>query len=315
MSRGFDSVPAGRNDNANLEDLFELFDFRSATKGYVAIRLLPYSMLPIKRHWIHALNKEKKPTAFPKMCVEFNPDDTNKPLKGRVCPYCKLEHGPMRENYPAHYEEFMLANAIIRPLQESTRINRKKFTPAEKKTGIKDVTSESATPVRIVRLPMGVARRIKEMAELNGGKHVNDAKKGIDVLIKYDPKAKSAGDTYRLERGDRTPLTAEELEYLRYDLEPFEEIYDALGRTDSAAAMADLKKSTLIGGGSRDDDDDEDEDDDDGFSRGGKKGKKDKKKSSRDDDEDEDEDDDDDDDDDRSSKKKKAAKKTGKSKR
>jgi hypothetical protein len=159
MSRGFDSVPAGRNDNANLEDLFELFDFRSATKGYVAIRLLPYSMLPIKRHWIHALNKEKKPTAFPKMCVEFNPDDPNKPLKGRVCPYCKLEHGPMRENFPAHYEEFMLANAIIRPLQDSTRINRKKFTPAEKKTGIKDVTSESATPVRIVRLPMGVARR------------------------------------------------------------------------------------------------------------------------------------------------------------
>jgi hypothetical protein len=120
---------------------------------------------------------------------------------------------------------------------------------------------------------MGVARRIKEMAELNGGKHVNDAKKGIDVLIKYDPKAKSAGDTYRLERGERTPLTAEELEYLRYDLEPFEEIYDALGRTDSAAAMADLKKSTLIGGGSRDDDDDED-DDDEGFGGKGKgKGK------------------------------------------
>ena len=300
MARGFEAAPSrGGNDSAKLEELFDLFDPKTATKSYVALRFLPIDMLPVRRHWIQSKTKDGKPTAFPKMCVSFDPDNPSTPLKGRKCPFCELDHGPDDKGFPARMEEYMLANVIVRDLQDTLRVG--KMTPQEKKTGFKDITSKSATPVRVIRIPLGVARRLEEMSEMNKGKKVTDPKYGIDVMLKFNPKAAPA-EMYKLERGERTPITAEEEAYLVYNLSDYEEIYDAMGRLDSKAALEEFKRIDIVGVSKHSDDDD---DDDGGFRAGSKSGKKKPNRDNDDEYEDEDEDEDEDDEDEpRSSRRK-----------
>lgn len=286
--RGFDQVPdANGNDSAKLEELFQLFEPKSAQKSYVALRFMPYSMLPVRRHWIQIKTAKGKRTAIPKMCVAFDPDNPDKPLKGRHCPYCELDHGPEDKGFPARKEEYMLANVLVRDLQETIRVG--KMTNEERETGHKDISSKSGTPIQVFRMPMGVARRIKEMAEMNDNKAVTDKKAGIDVLIKFNPKA-AAAEMYKLERGERTPITKKEMEYLYWNLDDADEIYDLMGRLDPKRALEEFKKMD-IQGIERDEEEDEEEDDDGFSARGKNKGKKGGKSKARsfDDDEDEDE--------------------------
>lgn len=274
--RGFDNLPqgGGHNDAAKIEELVELFDLKSAQRAFVALRFLPSSMLPMRRHWIQIKTKTGT-SSIPKMCSEFDPDNPDTPLPGRKCPYCKLPHGKPEEGYPAKLEEHMYANVLVRDLQDSLTVNPSKYTKEEKETGFKSMNSKSVTPVRVLRMPLGVARRIKEMAEHNKGKPVYDLKMGMDVLLKYNPKA-APTDMYRLDRGDgeRTPLTKAEQQYLIFDLEDADSIYDAMGRLDNARALAEFKKMNVI---SSIEEAEEEEDEDDDFSpsgRGKKAGKK-----------------------------------------
>ena len=304
--RGFDQVPdTNSNDSAKLEELFQLFDPKSAQKSYVALRFMPYNMLPVRRHWVQIKTAKGKRTAIPKMCVSFDPDNPSVPLKGRHCPYCELDHGPEDKGYPARKEEYMLANVLVRDLQDTIRVG--KMTSEERESGHKDISSKSGTPVQVFRMPMGVARRIKEMAEMNGNKAVNDKKSGIDVMVKFNPKA-AAAEMYKLERGDRTPLTKSEMEYLYWNLDDADEIYDLMGRLDSKRALEEFKKLDIQG--IERDDEEEEEDDEDGFSARGKKNKGKGKSKARSFDEDDDEEEEEDEDDAPRGKKKKPAKKS-----
>ena len=270
--RGFDNLPqgGGHNDAAKIEELVELFDLKSAQRAFVALRFLPSSMLPMRRHWIQIKTKTGT-SSIPKMCSEFDPDNPDTPLPGRKCPYCKLPHGKPEEGYPAKLEEHMYANVLVRDLQDSLTVNPSKYTKEEKETGFKSMNSKSVTPVRVLRMPLGVARRIKEMAEHNKGKPVYDLKMGMDVLLKYNPKA-APTDMYRLDRGDgeRTPLTKAEQQYLIFDLEDADSIYDAMGRLDNARALAEFKKMKVI---SSIEEGEEEEEEDEDFSPSGR-GKK-----------------------------------------
>ena len=296
--RGFDNLPqgGGHNDAAKIEELVELFDLKSAQRAFVALRFLPSSMLPMRRHWIQIKTKTGT-SSIPKMCSEFDPDNPDTPLPGRKCPYCKLPHGKPEEGYPAKLEEHMYANVLVRDLQDSLTVNPSKYTKEEKETGFKSMNSKSVTPVRVLRMPLGVARRIKEMAEHNKGKPVYDLKMGMDVLLKYNPKA-APTDMYRLDRGDgeRTPLTKAEQQYLIFDLEDADSIYDAMGRLDNARALAEFKKMKVIS--SIEEGEEEEEEDDDfspsgrgkkaGKNAGGKKSRYDEEEEELDEEEDED---------------------------
>ena len=298
--RGFDNLPqgGGHNDAAKIEELVELFDLKSAQRAFVALRFLPSSMLPMRRHWIQIKTKTGT-SSIPKMCSEFDPDNPDTPLPGRKCPYCKLPHGKPEEGYPAKLEEHMYANVLVRDLQDSLTVNPSKYTKEEKETGFKSMNSKSVTPVRVLRMPLGVARRIKEMAEHNKGKPVYDLKMGMDVLLKYNPKA-APTDMYRLDRGDgeRTPLTKAEQQYLIFDLEDADSIYDAMGRLDNARALAEFKKMKVIS--SIEEGEEEEEEDDDfspsgrgkkaGKNAGGKKSRYDEEEEELDEEEEEDED-------------------------
>lgn len=327
MARGFDAVSDNSSrDNLRESDLWEIYPLAKKAAGqWTTLRILSLDFLPIKKHWVRIMaGKEKsKLVKIPVMCVNFDPDSKD-PLRGMKCPWCALEHGDDKSGAPAQYDFKWYVQAISRDEQESKPRKLPKHTKQEQKTGKKDKDSDSWTPVVVVPITNSLANKIKQLGERNfhkvkdkkSGKKIekafpiNDPKYGCDVEIKYDAKA-AAANKYTVERGKHRPITEEESEYLTWNFEDWEGIYNALGRLDEKAALTEFKRMDIIGGSEVVDDDEDDDDDDDSMSLGKKKkGKKsnDKKRRKLSDDDDEDEDDDDDDEDDRKSKKSKKSK-------
>lgn len=325
MARGFDAVSDNSSrDNLRESDLWEIYPLAKKAAGqWTTLRILSLDFLPIKKHWVRIMaGKEKsKLVKIPVMCVNFDPDSRD-PLRGMKCPFCALEHGDDKSGAPQQVDFKWFVQAISRDEQEAKPRKLPKHTSQEKKTGKKDKDSDSWTPVVVVPITNSLANKIKQLGERNfhmvkdkkTGKKVeksfpiNDPKYGCDVEIKFDAKA-AAANKYTVERGKHRPITEEESEYLTWNFDNWEEIYNALGRLDEKAALTEFKRMDIIGGSVIEDgdDDDDDDDDDDSMSLGKKKksSKKDKggkKRRTLDDDEDED-DDDDDDEDDRKSKK------------
>ena len=283
----------GNKDSVKLDEVIELH--KLPDNEWSQLRFLPGKILPVKRHWIKILGgKEKREITIPRYCIAFNPANENEPrldAKGKPihCPYCDLTHG---NEGSSRYEFFYLANAIVRELQEDEPRKKAPHTKEEKKTGIKDIRSKSWTPVRVVRITSSVAARIQELSEGNlvKGKDkvrkqydVTDAKYGIDIRIKYKPKG-AGTDKYSADKDERTPLTEDELAYLKWDVT--EQLIDVTGRMDAKQALEDFKRMEVVGG------DVPDDDDEDGYSLGDdKKKKKGKKSKPFNDDDDDDEDD------------------------
>ena len=212
------------------EDLFELFTPSTDAKGeFVSLRFMPTPILPMKRHWVQIrAGKEKKAVSIPIVCIAFDPDSDEplKDAKGKSieCPFCKLPHGKKEEGYPAQEEVKYLANVIVRDIQENPPRKLPEPTKAERKSGFKDIKSKTFTPVRVITVPPGVTRRLRDLGARNIPKKnsktgadgktsypVNDAKFGIDIDIRFNPKAAGA-EKYTVEKGNElTPLTKEEL--------------------------------------------------------------------------------------------------------
>jgi hypothetical protein len=266
MARGFDDVPDNTGyDSVRLEEIVDLWlPSKEAASSEMDIRILPHSMLPIKTHWI-SIQTKKGEIRVPRVCVSFNPDNQSEPLDGRECPYCKLDH--TKDTGVASSQIYYYANAIVRDEQQNEPANRRAPTKEEAKTGVKDMNSKTWTPVRVVQLTGGVGRKLKEMANNNKAKikgeskafPVNHEKFGVDISIKFNPKA-SGEAKYSIDKTERTPLTEEEKEYLYFDLEDAEGIYDKIGRLDTKAAVKDLKGLKINGSVT-----DDEEDDDDGY--------------------------------------------------
>ena len=103
--------------------------------------------------------------------------------------------------------------------QKSRRIDKK--TVRWKERG-----SKSWTPVRVVRIPPGLAQKTQVLSANNTRQNragdvrsydLAHPKYGCDVSIKYDKDAEPKA-MYGLHSGQRTKLTDEELAYLRYPL-------------------------------------------------------------------------------------------------
>lgn len=323
---GFGTIKpkSGNKDSLKLHEVIEMHKWPD--DKWSVVRFLETPIISVKRHWINIVaGKEKKLITIPRYCLAHNIlneheprlDKKGKPVK---CPYCDLVHG-RDDNASARAEFFYLANAIIREIQEDEPRKKSPPTKEEKASGFKDIRSKTWTPVRACRITSSVALRIQELSEGNTVKDKKTGKKvaydvthpkhGIDIRIKYKPKA-AGTDKYSADADERSPLSEEEKGYLIWDLS--DNLLDATGRTTFEQAVEDFKRMEVVGGDTPDDDDD---DDDDGYSLGDKKGKKSKKKSKAafsdddddsDSDDDDDSDSDDDDDEPKSSKKKKGSK-------
>ena len=248
----------GGNNSQKMEELFEVLKL---TNKWIQLRILPQTeanqnpMISIKQHWIDIIgSKSKKEVRIPKMCVGHDSltDETGE------CPYCDLG------NNPTH---FYLVNVLVRSLQDDAPAKQRR-TAEEKKTGIKEMGSDSWTPNRVLRIPSSLMLKIQGLKDINkhaikGEKkpfNVNHAKFGADIMLKHDKNAKGA-DQYQVQLADKGALTEEELGFLVWQLD--ETVADAMGKETLANAKKEIGRMEFasdydMGGDSGDDDDDED---------------------------------------------------------
>lgn len=264
-------------------------------------------------YWIKIRYKAKdteewKTTDIPKMSTSYN-GLTEEFDENIYDPWHKaFTSGKYGENI--REQKYYYGNSIFRKLQENEPKKKPKHLKSELKEKkllgypchIMEQDSRSWSPIEALRVTPGLARKLRDLTELNeytdkktkekGTKDLSDPKYGCDVKIRYNSKA-AASAAYEVQLGSRTPLTEDEKAYLLQQLDILKPPTEASTKKD----WADLKSKIV--GASKSDDSDDDEDDEDA-PKTSKKNKKDKVKTNKskktDDDDDLDLDDDIDDD-------------------
>ena len=267
----------GGDKAPRIDQIVELF--QPKPKKFYQIRLVG-PMFSYAAHWFEINKKDGKGQAkFSKDCLAWN-DEVEALDSDRSCPYCDLD--PKRAQ--VHYYQ----NVIIRDLEEKAPKDNS-VSKAERKTGFKDKDSDSWTPVRVLRLPPSAVQLLRDLAELN--KHgkkgektahpVEDEQYGCDIMYKFDPDATGSGK-HQFQKGDHSPITEEEAEYLLWNIENMVEPDDVKTAKDEAKRI----KPRLVGAEEEDSDDEDGEDDD--YPKKDKKSKGKSKPNFEDDDDDED---------------------------
>lgn len=259
---------------------------------------------PIYKEGKPMLKSDGRPVQIPKIVTNYN--GATQEYSNEDCPFQKLmekmnKHlGDKNQLYEA---PVFLVNAINRALQED--LEDSKITPptkAETKSGFRDPESKHQNPVEVLTLNSNYAfKKVKDTMEMNivklkSGdkvqKEPTDPKYGYDIQIKFDPKNKVAADRFQVQKGDRSPLTEEELEYLPWNIQAaidaqVDSVKDAQREADRL--WKEFEKSFKKS--SKSDDEDSEDNEPDDLEDDDKPVKKAKKKSSfvEDDDEEEDE--------------------------
>ena len=108
-------------------------------------------------------------------------------------------------------------NAILRSEQTKKMLkNGCVPTKEERKNGYL-IPGKSKTPVQVIRLPKGAMRDIQEIAKTYKRGDIASPKDGCDLAVLYNEKPKSPRDYWKIQRGEPSPLSKHEREYLLYD--------------------------------------------------------------------------------------------------
>lgn len=205
--------------------------FKYPAGKWVHMRLLG-KLFPGVRHWLKTKNQKN----FSVLCHNYNPASNKFDLE-KTCPCCKLG---------LKWSRIAWCNAIIRKYQKG----------------------DSSNPVRVVPMSGSVTYKIKEIMEGRGGVEPTDSKKGWDLEILNNPHG-DPSTQYNVQRGDKTPLTEDELEF---ELTPLHKIVKPLPLEEVEGI---LERFGYTAAASGDDDDEADEgsggDDDDTTRRSGSK--------------------------------------------
>ena len=200
----------GREKLPRMEDLVDVLTLKE--KAWTTIRILPGGVLSLGVHWVKTRNKDGKEINFKKLCLGWDSEQERSDVD--KCPYCAAPgvDGPTQEYW---------VQVIDRYEQEQEPARKPKPTEKELRSQRKDKDSRTWTPVKCLRMPPSLVRKIMQLEEINivkgERKEVTDEKYGFDVQMYYDPQA-AGGDKYNVQKGDRTPLTDEEKDYLTWDL-------------------------------------------------------------------------------------------------
>ena len=166
------------------------------TEDWRVVRLVG-EMSSVFEFWIPILTNRGRRVSIPKICLCW---DSEKHRRAGTCPYCQAG----LEGRPVHF-----TNAIIRSLQNG----RLAF-------------SETASPVRVLKIPPRFHRLLENLRALNGRTNKSGKRKhfdlahprfGVDVQIKF--KSGEPCGYYDAGLFERTKLTAEELAYPLSSLE------------------------------------------------------------------------------------------------
>jgi hypothetical protein len=158
----------------------------------------------LARHWIKTLSGKMFPAWCPRLNSEEEFDHT------RPCP----AHGDFEDKA----QKMIICNAIIRNVQER---------------GDPD-------PIKGIMLPHAVNDDLVSIAELIKGNPA-DTKEGVDLAIKYSSKA-VGNKKWSIQRGDKTPLSEQELKYRTYQ---FTKIVPQFDDPEVAAQYAKNMKEAM----------------------------------------------------------------------
>lgn len=236
-----DTNPQSKKDIIKFESHLGMYRIPQTNK-YVQLRLVS-PVFSEAVHWIDIKTKAGKKIGIPKACSRYN-GETDSFDSSKSCVYCD-----MFTEYPARQRYYV--NAIIRDIQEDEPSRfKKKYSSTEAKTGFKDgLDSKAWTPVRVLSLPPGVTNKIKGLSDLNKHKvngktrsmPVSDEEFGMDIGIKFDPNV-SSSQAYDVQRGDKSPLSEDEIDYLHWDIEKVIEMAYNANKEDTATQKKEAKQ-------------------------------------------------------------------------
>ena len=224
------------------------------------VRILP-GMFAVAQYWIEIVKKDGDKISIPKFSRNFDPItatfDSTKP-----CPYQEnQEHFTHKGKPGAQCQIHYYVNVLSRDMQDDEPKSVRR-TSREEETGFKDKDSKSWTPVRVLRLPPTVIKRLQKLQLMNrsrrarDGAPLSDPKLGRDVMISFDSKAASPGEMWFVQLYEKqTALHEEEQEYLMYNIEAAIEKLRDQETDEEAEAWVQKLLGSSGGGRSRSDDD------------------------------------------------------------
>lgn len=216
----------GRKKSVRVSDKVEMLDVSDGE--WHTVRLVGPVVFH-KQHWITIKTKAGKIVPVPKTCLEAH----GKLKEGEKCPYCENFGDPTNSGF---------GNVIDRDIQEEGEPRKAKPpTSSEKKLKMHEdyeaywkeaKGSGGWTPMRVAAINTTLGKRINDTVALNKVQVKNKkgkpekkifppdhVKHGYDLMLKYNNGKKVApSDRWSVQKGDRTPLTEEELDYLLWKI-------------------------------------------------------------------------------------------------
>ena len=218
----------GQTKGPKPEDLFTVLKM-SAGVNYSLRFVGPFYALGM--HWLKVRKKDGTipKNGFPKYCLAVDPV-TGERKDPDKCPYCKvLEDEPRVElwqNAINRREQKNRPASVVKPTGNETKIV-KCWDGKTKVRFKKGPSSESWTPVVAVRLTSSPAEKIstkmipRNTRKLSTGEKAfgpEHPKFGFDIIMQYDPDAKSKSDIYYADMDKKTALKEPaETSYLMWD--------------------------------------------------------------------------------------------------
>ena len=244
-----DDAPVdSRERGPRIDELVQLAEFPHGK--WVRIRLFG-DTYPYGTHWVKTKKKDGGEATFPTPCLAFD-GTTGRKDSTLDCPWC--DHTGKEIRFSTDY----FVNGIMRGLKAPRDLTEP--TDEEAESGLKQMDSDTWTPIRAVRMPSSLARAVKELKSLNvhetesGSENfsVLHPKFGCDILVKFNKDATPA-QRYTVQLSDKTPLTKAEKAYLIWDLSDLQQV----------PSLEETKKeytswSKRNGHSSEDEDDDDD---------------------------------------------------------
>jgi hypothetical protein len=232
QSIGFDDArDAGGDKPKRVSDIITVY--KIPEKKWTAVRFHP-EIHCYATAWVKTKNKEGKPTKFPALLRSFDPitQEFDSTIKDPWYEFSQKERADEvdQKDRLIQVSKKFYGNMIVRKLQAQKPERTPKPEAEEIESGYKHKDSDTWTDWSAFALPPGLIRAIKELRDLNTVESksgattaysVTDIKYGCDIKIYFDPD-QSPANQYKIQLGEQTPLTEEELASLRWDTSDLE---------------------------------------------------------------------------------------------
>jgi hypothetical protein len=267
QSIGFDDArDAGGDKPKRVSDIITVY--KIPEKKWTAVRFHP-EIHCYATAWVKTKNKEGKPTKFPALLRSFDPitQEFDSTIKDPWYEFSQKERADEvdQKDRLIQISKKFYGNMIVRKLQAQKPERTPKPEAEEIESGFKNKDSDTWTDWSAFSLPPGLIRAIKELRDLNvveskngssTAYSVTDIKYGCDIKIYFDPD-QSPANQYKIQLGEQTPLTEDELACLRWDTSDLES--EPPTEQKAMKDFADWARKMGVAGASAGSDEDEDD--------------------------------------------------------